>query len=515
MIASTMFTTLADVSSAASVMRSYVQPVIQGLCVAASLVCAFFLTTGGYHYMTSSGNPENLEHAKRTIRNALIGLVTVLAAVVLTTILTHAYGGSSAALSAKLPSLTPVQPDPVSNGLLDILVKAITGLLNNIIQSVAAPFLQALTFFTTSTPLMADNSAVFNLWLVVVGMTDVLFTLVIALLGFHIMSASTFGFDEIEFKHLLPRLALVFLLVNCSIFAIDAVIELSNAMIRAINAAGGASSSVWEVLSKVVKQTAGEGVAALLIMVAFLIFAVILLVYYVGRLVTLYIGAVLSPLLLILWLIPGFRDFSETALKIYLTTIFVLFVHVVILLLAASLLTGISVGSGGGTPNSLMAMIVGLATLIALLKTQGVMAQLSYASIGPRNARRLGGQFITAVSYMGSRGKRAFGTSGDNDDNGGLDDSGNDQGGFRGRGRGRKPALAFASANGASYNQPMTSSKVHNPYDQSFDAEGLGFKTGAKPPKKIQKTGETELAPKPFKEPKSSRPSKSKLKDES
>src|ERR1039458_2709187 len=101
----------------------------------------------------------------------------------------------------------------------------------------------------------------------------------------------------------------------------------------------------------VASQSGGLGVAALLIMVAFLIFAVILLVYYVGRLVTLYIGAVLSPLLLILWLIPGFRDFSESALKVYLTTIFVLFVHVVILALAASLLAGIGIGSATGVPN--------------------------------------------------------------------------------------------------------------------------------------------------------------------
>ncbi len=122
MIAPTMLTTLADASSAASVMRSFVEPVVQALCIAATLVCAFFLTTGGYNYMTSTGNPESLEHAKRVIRNALIGLVTVLGAAVLTTILTHAYAGSSQALSSKLPALSAIQPAPVSNGLVDILI---------------------------------------------------------------------------------------------------------------------------------------------------------------------------------------------------------------------------------------------------------------------------------------------------------------------------------------------------------------------------------------------------------
>jgi hypothetical protein len=407
MIAPTILT-LADASSAASVMRSFVAPVVRTLCGVASLVCVFFLVNGGFHYMTSSGKPDRLEHAKHVLRNALIGLIIVLAAGALTAILTHAYSGSSAALGQKLPNLTSVTPHPVSNGLVDILIKAITGLLNNIIQSIAAPFLKALSFFTSATPLMADNSSVFNLWLAIVGITDVLFTLVVALLGFHVMSASTFGFDEIEFKHLLPRIGLVFLLVNTSIFAIDGVIEVSNGIIHAINSTG--ASSVWNTLTTVAKQSGGSGVASLLIMIAFLIFAVILLIYYVGRLVTLYLGAVLSPLVLLLWLIPGFRDFAESAGKTYLTTIFVLLVHVVILELAASLFAGLQAGSATPAPNDLMALVVGLAAVIALLKTQGVMMQFSYASIGPRNARKLGGQFMTGVSFLSTKGKAVTNT---------------------------------------------------------------------------------------------------------
>jgi hypothetical protein len=135
-------------------------------------------------------------------------------------------------------------------------------------------------------------------------------------------------------------------------------------------------------------------------MLLFLIFTVILLVFYVGRLVTLFVGAVLAPVILLLWLIPAFRDFVETAIKVYLMAIFVLFVHVVILLLASSLFVGMS----GDANNVIMAMIAGLATVLALLKTQGVMTQLSFASLGPRTARQLGGQFVNAVStFNGAR----------------------------------------------------------------------------------------------------------------
>lgn len=457
-------------------MRSFVAPVIQSLSVAATLVCVFFLINGGYHYMTSSGHPDRLEHAKRVIRNALIGLILVLGAAVLTTILTHAYSGSSTAMNAKLPALNAIQPDPVSNGLIDVLIKAVTGFLNNIIQSIAAPFLKALTFFTTSTPLMADNSSVFNLWLVIVGMADVLFVLVIALLGFHIMSASTFGFDEVEFKHLLPRIGLIFMLVNCSIFAIDGVIELSNAMIHAINSASP-SSSVWDVLTNVVKQAGGQGVAALLIMVAFLIFALILLVYYVGRLVTLYLGAILSPLVLLLWLIPGFRDFSESAAKVYLTTVFVLLVHVVILELAASLFSGLQTGSPAHTPDTLMAIVVGLATLVALLKTQGIMMQLSYVSVGPRSARKLGGQFMTGVSYLSGRGKTVISAVNNRRDSHNAVSSGQGS-------KGRHPAAA-------TYTHPTSKSKP------STKQAGAIAQPGSSRKKTVEslKTGETKPAP--------------------
>lgn len=403
-------TFMADTSGAVSVMQSYVTPVVRTLSVLASLACVFFLITGAFSYITSSGKPDNLEHAKKVIRNALLGLVIVLAATVITTILTSAYSSSGATPGTNLPQLVPVEPTPVSNGLIDILIRAVTGLLNNIIQSVATPFLSALSFFTKATPLMADNPSVFNLWLAVVGIADALFVLVIVLIGFHFMSTTTFGFEEIEFKHILPRVALIFLLLNTSIFLIDGIIELSNALIRAINAVGE-TNSVWTVLTDVVKESGGQGVAALLIMLAFLILSLILLVYYVGRLVTLFIGAVLAPLIFLVWLIPGFRDFSETAMKTYLTTIFVLFIHVIILQLAASLFTGMTIAAPGQAPNMLMAMVTGLATIIALLKTQGVMMQFSYASVGPRTARKLGGQFMTGVSYLGGRSRSVISTT--------------------------------------------------------------------------------------------------------
>lgn len=397
---------MADSSGAISAMRDYVAPTMQGFTALAAIASTFFLVHGGILYMTSRGNPDKLEQAKRVLRNALVGLVIVLGAATLTAILNGAIVHTTTPSSATLPNLQAIEPKPSNNGLIDVIINAVTGFLNVIIQAVATPFLAALDFFTKSTPLMSDNASVFNLWLAMVGITDALFVVIIALLGFHVMSAATFGLDEIEFKHLLPRIGLVFLLLNTSIFLIDGIIGLSNALIIAVGKVSG-TESVWQVLTTVVNQSGGQGVAALLIMSVFLIFTVILLVYYVGRLVTLFIGTVLSPLVFLVWLVPGFRDFSETAMKTYISTVFVLFVHVVILQLAASLFAGMSMTTGNDLPNTLIAMVVGLATVIALLKTQGVMMQFSYVSLGPRSMRQLGSQFMNGASYIGGKGKSA------------------------------------------------------------------------------------------------------------
>lgn len=390
---------LADATSASNAMRAYVGPAVTTLAVLASLVCVFFLVNGGIQYSTSAGNPEKLERAKRIIKNALVGLVLVIAAGTLTAILTHAYTSGGTPGTEQFPSLQPIEPKDDGFNLFDVVINAIVAVLRNIVQSIGEPFVSALGFFTNSTPLMGENASVFNLWLAVVGITDVLFILVIALIGFQVMSAASLGFDEIELRQLLPQMAFIFLLINTSIFAIDAIIGLSNAMIHALQS-GFPSTSVWDVLAKITQQSSDMGLAGLLIMIAFLILSVMLLVYYVLRLVGLYLGAILSPLVFLLWLLPAFKDFAITALKTYLVAIFVLFVHVVILLLAASIFVGIALGDTAGQPNALMALIVGLATVVALLKAQGLMNQMVSAASAPKAARELGTSFMRGVSYM-------------------------------------------------------------------------------------------------------------------
>lgn len=91
-IASPAFAASGDVAQVESFIRNVIK-VIAGL---AGLIATGFFVVGGFTYITSSGNPEQLDKAKRTLTWSAIGLTIVIAAFVIsnivTTLATQAFG---------------------------------------------------------------------------------------------------------------------------------------------------------------------------------------------------------------------------------------------------------------------------------------------------------------------------------------------------------------------------------------------------------------------------------------
>ncbi len=89
----TAFAASGDVGQVESFIRSIIQ-VVAGL---AGLIATGFFVIGGFSYITSSGNPEHLDKAKRTLMYSAIGLAITIGAFVLSNIvadLAHkAFGG--------------------------------------------------------------------------------------------------------------------------------------------------------------------------------------------------------------------------------------------------------------------------------------------------------------------------------------------------------------------------------------------------------------------------------------
>lgn len=366
------------------------------LIIIASIACTFFLIRGGYAYITSTGKPESLEHAKNTIRNALVGFVLVIAAGVISSLLNNAFITPINSTSSGSLSLTPIVPATTSNGLTQILLDAISGFFSSIVQSATKPLTDGILSFLTTTPSLVSNSVIFNFWLVIVGIVDSLFALVVALLGFQLMSASTFGFEEIEFKNLLPKLGLAFLLANTSIFLADWVVQMCNVLVSAVlHSTGGINGAfITNSFDPGALTNGTTPLIMLIFMILFVIVAVVLLLFYVSRLIIIALGAVLAPLIFLLWAVPKFNDFAEIAIKTYIITVFTVFVHVVIIQLASAFLT---VPGQVGT-NSLISILIGIGLLFTLLRTPSVMMQLAFYTAGNSMVKKVGSQIMNVMS---------------------------------------------------------------------------------------------------------------------
>lgn len=83
-VATPVFAQTADVSK----VQNFIQNIIQVFVTLSGLIATGFFVWGGVRYITSSGSPEALDGAKKTIFYSSVGLAIVLGAFVLSNIVT-------------------------------------------------------------------------------------------------------------------------------------------------------------------------------------------------------------------------------------------------------------------------------------------------------------------------------------------------------------------------------------------------------------------------------------------
>src|SRR3989344_9635690 len=114
-----------------SEISAFTNQTLSTLLIFATAAATFFLVRGGYMYITSTGKPDALEHAKLTVRNALIGLVIVISAAVFSSLLQGAFNTPSQGTSSAQLELSPIQTVEPSDGLTQVLLDAIAGFLRS------------------------------------------------------------------------------------------------------------------------------------------------------------------------------------------------------------------------------------------------------------------------------------------------------------------------------------------------------------------------------------------------
>jgi hypothetical protein len=68
--------------------QTFIRSIIQVIAGLAGLVATGFFVVGGFTYITSSGNIEHLDRAKKTITWSAIGLAITIAAFVISNVVT-------------------------------------------------------------------------------------------------------------------------------------------------------------------------------------------------------------------------------------------------------------------------------------------------------------------------------------------------------------------------------------------------------------------------------------------
>ena len=366
-------------------LTEFLLPLIQTLTVLAGLIASFFVIMGGIRYMTSQGQPARLQQAKRTLRNALLGLLLVLVAGSLVAWLNDIQQGSLAGETVSLPA--PHMPDETYSADSPSLSKMVD-FLEPLVVAIFNPLLDILQYLSQQTPAASQNSVIFKIWLAVLGISNSLLVLVIILLGFRLMAASTLGLKEVSLPQLLPRLALGFLLMNSSLFIIDVLIDISNGLLNVFHQAVG-TAALWQHWSLLTEASTANPLSLLLLTV-FVILGLGLIVYYIFRLVIIYLGVVLAPLVILLQLLPSARAVMVTAMKTYFYNLFILFLHAIILALGFGLLA--SLMTAELEHQGLLTLLLGIAVLAVLLKTPRTLAkwcQLDYGFKITRQVRRV------------------------------------------------------------------------------------------------------------------------------
>lgn len=74
--------------------ESFIRNIIKVVAGLSGLIATFFFVWGGLTYITSSGNPEKLDKAKQTLIWSGIGLAIVIAAFVISSIVTELATGA-------------------------------------------------------------------------------------------------------------------------------------------------------------------------------------------------------------------------------------------------------------------------------------------------------------------------------------------------------------------------------------------------------------------------------------
>ncbi|WP_409461730.1 hypothetical protein [Amycolatopsis sp. GA6-003] len=283
------------------------------------------------------------------------------------------------------------QTDTADCGWLDVVCKAgqaIDKWFTDLVTSAMDPVLDLVGRTSMTTPDLAGNPQISQLWDITRWVANSLFILFVVIGGIVVASHETLQ-TRVTLKETLPRIVVGFIAVNASLSLIGLAITTVNGIATGILAGDGSGGITTGVKDEIHRQLEKGGIFMILVALVVLILAVVLLALYVVRLTITVIVVVAGPLALVCHASP----YTEGIAKLWWRGLFgVLGIQV---LLAVTLVVFVKVffvqGTSGpgasqllGVSGGLMNLVISVVLLFILIKIPSWVMQ--HVGLGGRSA---------------------------------------------------------------------------------------------------------------------------------
>ncbi|MCG3755856.1 hypothetical protein [Amycolatopsis sp. Poz14] len=189
------------------------------------------------------------------------------------------------------------QADSADCGWLDVVCKAgqaINKWFTDLVTSAMDPVLDLVARTSMTTPDLAGNPQISQLWDITRWVANSLFILFVVIGGIVVASHETLQ-TRITLKETLPRIVVGFIAVNASLSLIGLAITTANGIAIGILSGDGAGGVTAGVKDEIHRQLEKGGIFTILVALVVLVLAVVLLALYVVRLAVTIVIVVAGP----------------------------------------------------------------------------------------------------------------------------------------------------------------------------------------------------------------------------
>ncbi len=318
--------------------------------------------------------------------------------------------GPSAAPS-QTPSATPSPeplpsedfPEPDKPGFFDLVGRvryAISQWFSNLVTSALRPVFDFLGRTVFTTPPLADNGRIVQLWGFSLVIADALL-LLLFLVGAGLVTLGGGLGSQLTAKELLPRLVVAAVAANVSLLVLRQMIALSNALSEAVLGASLDPSEVARLMIRLLANAALANPFLTLLGLAVIVLGILVVIAYIIRVAALVVLAAAAPLLLIGHTLPQTERYARAWWRAILAFLVAPVAQSLLLAVAFRVLLtsdgvlGLPIGSG------LIDILVIGALLYFLYKVPFWMLHAAFSGAESRalvQARRIGSAVTKAVS---------------------------------------------------------------------------------------------------------------------